>query len=271
MKRTLSFAVAALSAAACSDGPVAPAPALDLPTAAGYVEGTGNGAPQGAHDYQLMIIAHPNEINDGTDDDWGGEGRRIHVPIEGKTKILLFEGDYAVLDANATDGEGSFQLPAPGLDAYLVGDPGTADVWSAYSIFARALGKPGGWATITTCAELLDSEFGGLLPGSLVSILNRAEDDAYCSIEQVSLYRDYGKSKFENVTRELTTIVFEVTVDLDADGIADDTVQIRVPIFDPILEGEYWEYDNHGLRVAQIRFYDCSTNVETGESTCFPD
>jgi hypothetical protein len=27
-------------------------------------------------------------------------------------------------------------------------------------------------------------------------------------------------------------------------------------------------YDNNGLRLAQVRFYDCSTNVATGESTC---
>ena len=45
-------------------------------------------------------------------------------------------------------------------------------------------------------------------------------------------------------------------------------MQVRVPIFDDLLEGEYWEYENNGLRLAQIRFYDCSTNVETGASSC---
>ncbi len=42
-----------------------------------------------------------------------------------------------------------------------------------------------------------------------------------------------------------------------------------MPIFHDSLEGEYWEYDNYGLRLLQVRFYDCSTNVDTGESTCF--
>ena len=43
---------------------------------------------------------------------------------------------------------------------------------------------------------------------------------------------------------------------------------MRVPIFNDLLENEYWLYDNNGLRVLQVRFYDCSTNVATGESTC---
>lgn len=231
--------------------------------------GAGNGAPQGSHDYQLNIIGTGDKNPDMT----GNNGHRIFVPLEGKTKINLVEGDYAVLDANGTDSDGAtFQLPAPGLDAYEVGDPGSADVESSYSVFIRPLGKPGGWATITTCAELVDSTFAGLLGSRVLKdINNRAEDGAFCSVEQVGadiLTRTTGKSSFTNVTAELTTIVFELEVDTNGDGIADDTIQIRVPLFDAIIQGEYWEYDNHGLRLAQVRFYDCSTNVETGASTC---
>ncbi|MBY5161442.1 hypothetical protein [Salsipaludibacter albus] len=228
----------------------------------------GNGAPQGAHDYQLNIIGTSDKNPNMT----GGNGHRIFVPLEGRSKIMLSEGDFGVLDANGTDGEASFSLPAPGLDAYVVGEVGDADVQSSYSVFIRPLGKPGGSATITTCAELLDSQFGDLLDNRTVrSINNRTDGEAYCSIEQVGtdiLTRTKGKSSFTNVTAEMLTIVFEVEVDLDGDGIADETIYIRVPIFDELLEGEYWEYDNNGLRLAQVRFYDCSTNVETGASTC---
>jgi hypothetical protein len=228
-----------------------------------------NGAPQGAHDYQLNIIG-TSEKNPEMD---GNNGHRIFVLLDGKSKINLVEGDYAVLDANGTDQDGAtFQLPAPGLDAYIVGDPGDADVESDYSVFVRPLGKPGGWATITTCADVVDSTFGGLLGGQTRTIINRAGAfGGLCSIEQVAqeiTYRDSGKSRFENVTAALTTIVFEVEIDEDGDGIVDEIVQVRVPIFDDSLENEYWEYDNHGLRLLQMRFYDCSTNVETGASTC---
>lgn len=238
----------------------------------------GNGAPQGPHDYQLNIIGTTDKV-DNTDGDWGGEGHRIFVDLYGESRISLSEGDYGVLDANGTDGWASFQLPAPGLDAYVVGEAGSADVESDYSVFIRPLGKPGGWATITTCADLLDSTFAGLLGTREVKTIENAidpETGAYCSIEQVGnvidgdlrTFRSAGKTVFSNVTAELTTIVFEVTVDTDGDGIADDTLNVRVPIFHDLLEGEYWLYDNNGLRVLQVRFYDCSTNVETGESTC---
>lgn len=239
---------------------------------------SGNGAPQGAHEYQLNIIG-TSDKNDGTNGDWGGEGHRIFVDLWGDSRISLSEGDYGVLDANGTDGWASFQLPAPGLDAFVVGEEGDADVESDYSIFVRPLGKPGGWATITTCADLLDSNFAGLLGSRQVKEIQNSidpETGAYCSIEQVGnvidgdlrTFRSAGKTVFSNVTTELTTILFQVTVDTDGDGVADTTLYVRVPIFHELLENEYWLYDNHGLRVLQVRFYDCSTNVATGASTC---
>lgn len=228
----------------------------------------GNGAPQGNPDYQLNIIGTTDKNPNMT----GGNGARIFVDLYGSSRIALSEGPYAVLDANGTDGWASFQLPAPGLDAFIVGDPGDKDVVSEYSVFIRPLGKPGGWATITTCADLLDSSFGGLIGNKDTNLINNAidaETGAFCSIEQVGadiLTRKTGKSSFTNVTAQLTTIVFSVTVETSP-GVF-QTFQVRVPIFDPALEGEYWLYDNHGLRLAQVRFYDCSTNVATGESTC---
>jgi len=238
--------------------------------AAGLLTGTataGNGAPQGNPDYQLNIIGTSDKNPDMT----GGNGARIFVDLNGTSRIALSEGPFAVLDANGTDGWASFQLPAPGLDAFIVGDPGDKDVISEYSVFVRPLGKPGGWATITTCADLLDSTFGGLLTSQQVKILNNIDPatGAYCSIEQVGadiLTRKTGKSSFTNVTAQLTTIVFAVTVETSPGVFQDFTV--RVPIFDAALENEYWLYDNHGLRLAQVRFYDCSTNVDTGASTC---
>jgi len=249
-----------------SRGLVALALAASISVAgAGVAAAAGNGAPSGPHEYQLNIIGTSDKsaaLSDNT-------GRRIFVPLSGKTAIYLQEGDYEVIDANGTDGSATFQLPAPGYDAHLVGDPGDRDVTSNYSVFIRPLGKPGGWATITTCAELLDSTFAGLLPGTFVRTLNRAAGDADCSIEQVGqdiLERKSGKSSFTNVTAELTSVVFDVEY-IAVDG-STQTVQIRVPLFSSIMQGEYWEFDNMGLRLAQLRFYDCSTNVDTGVSTC---
>jgi len=194
-------------------------------------------------------------------------GHRIFVPLEGKAKIELIEGDdFAVLDANGTDGPAQFQLPNPGLDPYVIGDKGSADTMSDYSVYVRPLGKPGGWATITTCAELLDDNqtFKDLLPGKYIKALNsECEYGGFASVEQVGqdiTMRDKGPSKFQNVTAELLTIVFQVETDAG-------TVYVRVPIFDPIIEGEYWEYDNHGLKILQVRFYNNQTDVSLNDSS----
>ena len=182
---------------------------------------TGNGAPSGSH-YNLNIIGVPQgKSADLTDN----QGRRIFVPLSGSTKILLSEGDFQVLDANGTDGSASFQLPNP--------DPENDGI-TEYSVYARALGTPGGSSTTTTCAT--DPTTG----------------DVYCSIESMVLVREGGKSRFSNVSRQL----LYVYADIDGDGDID-----RVPLFGDQLEDYYWQYDNNGLKLAQLRFYALPTNV----------
>jgi hypothetical protein len=182
---------------------------------------TGNGAPSGSH-YNLNIIG----VAQGkTADMSGNQGHRIFVPLAGSTKILLTEGDFQVLDANGTDGSASFQLPNP--------DPENDGI-TAYSVFARALGTPGGSSTTTTCAT--DPVTGEL----------------FCSTESMVLVRSSGGSKFTNYSRELLYIY----ADIDGDGDID-----RVPLFSDDLQDYFWQYDNNGLRLAALRFYEISTNV----------
>jgi len=133
--------------------------------------GNGNGSPSGAH-YNLNLIGVPkNKAADMS----GNNGHRIFVALVGKSKIMLSEGPFQVLDANATDGAASFQLPSP--------DPENDGVTS-YSVFSRALGKPGGSSTMTTCAT------------------DPATGDEYCSIYSTVSIRTKGKSTFTNVSRE---------------------------------------------------------------------
>jgi hypothetical protein len=225
----------------------------------------GTGAPAGAH-YNLNIIGVSNpKTADMTD----SSGHVIFVPLSGKTKIELMqapEGEsFKVLDANGTDGPAIFQLPDPGLDPYNLADPGEADTVSDYSVYVRPLGKPGGWTTITTCAELKDSTFAGLLTKDLSRVLNDVDGDAYASIEQVGqtvTMRTKGKSNFSNVTAEMLTILFKVEVMETIDGVDYYyTEYIRVPIFSDIIQGEYWDYDNQGLKLLQVRFYPIGTDV----------
>ncbi|HYQ56707.1 MAG TPA: hypothetical protein VEP89_05105 [Draconibacterium sp.] len=224
------------------------------------VDVTGNGAPSGFH-FTLNVIGVDNAKTAPMDDN---SGHRIFVPLEGRAKIELIEGeDFAVLDANAFDDPAQFQLPNPELDPYIIGDDMTGiDVLSAYSVYVRPLGKPGGLATITTCADVVDSELFDFLSKKYQSILETEVENSvdgfggYASVENVALalpLDQKGKPGFENVTAEMLTIVLQVTITME-DG-AVETEQIRVPIFDPMLEDEYWAVDNDGLKLIMVRFY----------------
>lgn len=183
----------------------------------------GNSAPSGAH-YNLNIIGVPKNKSASMT---GNQGHRIFVKLEGKTNIGLAEGpDFQVIDANGTDRDGAkFQLPNP--------DPENDGV-TAYSVYARALGKPGGSASMTTCA---------IDPLTLEEV---------CSLQSIVMVRSKGGSKFENVSSEL----LYVYADLDGDGSVE-----RLPLFDDRLQDYFWSYDNRGLKILQLRFYQISTNV----------
>jgi len=187
---------------------------------------TGNGAPSGSH-YNLNIIgvSHDKNADPNT-----GSGHVIFVDLGSKdgaavrTKILLSQsaesGEFAVLDKNGTDGEASFSLPAPG----------------GYTVWARALGTPGGKAKITTCATDITLND----PGEI------------CSTQNEVFVRGTGKSSFRNVTSALTTIILDPVADSAAVAACGGT---QVNLFDPCLLGFFWQYDNNGLKLLQIRFY----------------
>ena len=197
----------------------------------GGTEQTGTGAPSGAH-YNLNIIGVPK---DKTADMTGDNGRRIFVKLEGKTKIMLSEGPFAVLDANGTDGNGAaFQLPNPDVD----GD-GTTE----YSVYVRALGKPGGSAKVQSCYT------------------DTTTTETWCAVDieggvsQLDITRTKGRSTFTNVSKDLLYV--DVCLETDLAGNCTDSVVM--PLFSDDLAEYFWDYDNKGLKLAQLRFY----NVET--------
>ena len=205
---------------------------------------TGNGAPSGPH-FNLNIIGVDKAK---TAPLTGAERHTIFVALGARdaaieSRIYLAPGDFQVCDGNAFDTatacDGSkvaaqgavFQLPC---NTNLTSSPGTVVIpcsvgdQASYEIWARALGKPGGKATITTCAT--DPSTG----------------EVVCSTENVVLVRKTGKSTFKNVTNELSSLVGDVN--------GDGTLE-RVSLFSGGLEDFFWQYDNQGLKLAQLRFY----------------
>ena len=197
--------------------------AASVLASAAAVAGPGNGAPSGAH-YNLNIIGVDNPK---TADMTGNQGHRIFVPLQGNTKIWLTQApSFEVYDANGTDGNGaSFGLPSP--------DPDNDGI-TEYSVYARALGTPGGSSTTTTCSY--DGSTG----------------ETYCSTYNMVLTREGGKSGFTNVSKELLYIY----ADFNADGLIE-----RYPLFSDSTLQYYWNYDNQGLKLAQLRFYEIATDV----------
>lgn len=185
---------------------------------------TGNGAPSGPH-YNLNIIG----VSHDKSPNMGGSGNVIFVDLGTKTgdavttKILLSQsadGSFEVLDKNGTDGEASFALPVPGT----------------YTVWARALGTPGGQSKIATCATFIDPTTGA------ATLL--------CSTDNEVFVRGTGKSSFRNVTTALTTITL----------VAGSPAELAcgtptVSLFATCLQDFLWQYDNNGLKLLQIRFY----------------
>jgi hypothetical protein len=223
-----------IALAACTDS-TAPEPEVNAVPLFGF----GNGAPNGGH-YNLNIIGVPR---DKTGDMTNSSGHRIFVPLWGKAKIQLCESGsggecatvdgFQVLDGNATDGPAKFALPDP--------DP-ESDGTTVYSVFVRALGTPGGGATNTTCGMGAGED----------GVLGTEDDEEMCSVVQLQLGRTKGKSTFQNASKEL----LYVYADIDGDGNID-----RVSLFDDSLGGYFWDYDNKGLKLAQFRFYPCTSTV----------
>jgi hypothetical protein len=203
-----------------------------------------NGAPSGPH-YNLNIIG----VDKGKTAPMTGSDRHtIFVALGSKdasieSRIYLTPGDFQVCDGNAFDAahacdgtqvasQGAvFQLPCNTNLTSTSGEiivPCTVGDTASYQIWARGLGKPGGQATITTCAT------------------DPVTNELVCSTENALLVRQTGKSWFKNVTNELSSIM----ADVNGDGILE-----RVSLFAGGLQDFFWQYDNQRLKLAQLRFY----------------
>ncbi|MHC4751652.1 MAG: hypothetical protein ACYTFW_17485 [Planctomycetota bacterium] len=199
----------------------------------------GNECPNGAH-YTLNIIgmdrpkgkAPPADLSDGQNN-----GRRIFVHLNDKTKIFLQEGDFDVIDYDGTDGSARFQLPNPDPEVGVPGEPGYSpanDGITEYSVYMRLMGPPGGKIKMYTAATDPDI-------GEVTSDL------------QIVRVCTTGPRKFENVSEELLYIYAWY---LEVKGQTATWVYDRIPLFDDRLEDYLWYYENQGVRIAQLRFYE---------------
>jgi len=183
--------------------------------------------------YNLNIIGVPKDkpVPSMTD----SSRHTIFVPLDNdvvtrQVRVYFVAGtEFKVIDGNCTD-DNQCTIMVPG-------DP-TNQV--CYDVYAAALGKPHGNAVIQAQCIIND-------------ILTSCTDALLQS--SFSVDRLKGPPKRENITD-----VFRASgcIDLNKNLVCDagDVVFSNVWIFNLSQLAEYfWDYDNNGLKVMQVRFY----------------
>jgi hypothetical protein len=123
-------------------------------------------------------------------------------------------------------------------DNIVTCDAGAEGHIDAYGVWARAVGNSGS-ATMTTCA------------------FEDADGELVCSLENEVLMATKGKTEFRDVTDALTSLVVSECVGtIDANGICDDVETTRIALFSGSTHDWFWNYNNDGLRLAQLHFYE---------------
>jgi hypothetical protein len=237
---------------------------------------TGNLAPSGAH-YDLNIIGldknnkppligtnrhviyvplYTPGVSSGVDTD----------PVPGNDIWLIQAAglDFTVCDGNAFDtaydcngvplvppgfttsspAQGAtFELPCNTEITAATGTtlvPCTTGGSAEYEVWARVVGKPtppGGGVTVTTCA------YDFTIPTAPVLV---------CSTNNTGLLVKTKSNKFVNVTNALTSIV--ATVCTTTAGVTTCT-PTTTALFQAPFQFFFWDYDNNGAKVLQLRFY----------------
>jgi hypothetical protein len=219
----------------------------------------GNGFPSGRH-YTLNIIGvpHDKELADMT----GSHRHTIFVPLNSgedvdrqvKIKYITNPDDnsFQVLDGNATDdNEATIQVPYEYCDDLVAG----CTELLSYMVFARGLGKPG-------------PETGAIVTAECEYTLDVVDPDGKEGItcEETLLLGEFEvfRPKKKPITKDITNIFrAEGCLDLDGEvGICDsgDLEFRNIWIFNiPYLGSYMWDYDNNGLKVMQVRFYETTS------------
>jgi hypothetical protein len=218
----------------------------------------------GDKEYQFNIIGTKVKNAPMTNND----GHRIFVLLNGTTKIYM-TGDtdtldgtrngvlncgtkFDVLDANGTDGSATILVPCDPLTATQL------DHTVCFDVYATPLGTPGGHTDVDVVCEFDATCIGCDIDGGSCASGNI----------DFSLAGHSGKPVTQNITS-----VFRASgcIDLDANGCDPGDISFNNEwIFNIAqLESYYWDYDNEGNRIVNVRFCnvedvpgsDCGPNV----------
>ena len=240
--------------------------AFFIPVVSAAKSETGNGAQSGPH-FNLNIIGSKNAKS--MPDDLTGVNQGGHVifcPLKGPDaetpacRIYLKQApdgeSFMVIDKDGTDGTARFQLPRPYEPGEDVMDPAN----SAYKIYIRVTGKPGGTGKIL--AGLCNTT-DGIICDSTGTWMSNATHTV--TLASHSPNTNKASQKFVDWTHELTTI--DLT-DLSICGVDHNIKCGHVGLFDnnPFgwnIEDDvfvyFWDLWNNNMKNIQMRFYPVDT------------
>ena len=220
----------------------------------------GNPCP-GDKEYQFNIIGVEKDKDAEMK---GNNGHRVFVKLHGKSKIYMtgdtIEGGdldcgnkFYFTDSNATDADGA-TLVVP-CDPLTVDN---LDPSVCYDVYITPLGTPGGSAEVDVVCEFDDTCLG----------CNIDEGDCASGNIDFSLARNSGKPVQKEITKFFRA---SGCIDVDVSGDCDSgDISFRNEWIFNIeqLEEYYWDVDNDGLRLAQVRFCDVEDDPD---SDCGPN
>lgn len=211
-----------------------------------------------------MIAVEADFTPEGCEGDLScNQGGKPSEEIDKRNTIQLMPAadfnSIEVFDGNACDDrEGALlYLPIPELSS-ICDDPTSADCVEnftdddvlRYKVFVRLVGKYGNPKAgkvntgigVTSCANVEWIE--EVLDGDDI-----IHNDIVCSTENVIEYRQKGKPKFDDVSKELLTLCLDTDYD-EPDGICDQ----RFGLFDTALYEYFWQWNTQGKAHAQLVF-----------------
>ncbi len=215
----------------------------------------------GAH-WNLLIIGVPKDKSVPSMDNGGRH--TVFVPLNsgddvGRKVKIFYERNlddpdkFNVSDGNATDdNEATIQVPFE----FCADEAAGCTELLSFDVYAVGLGKPGGATIITAeCTYSDDVVDGGGTPNL------ECEDTLLLGTIEIKRTNG-GKNKPKRVD---ITDLFRVTGCLDQAGDPDvcdaGDLQFRnLWIFNiPELDEYFWDYDNNGLKLLQVRFYETTS------------
>lgn len=181
---------------------------------------------QNNNHYSLNLVGVPedkHELVEKISSDDNGES--IYIGLNSDDSCVKLkrasEGEgFEVNDADGINGKAKFQLPTSNN--------------TEYHLFVRPLGIPR--------AESQPHD------------VDLSTDEDIASMGTAILINNNGANKLTDIASKLTTVNVAAE-DLNGDDVIDKLDITTYNIFDDALENYFWEYNDEGLKVSQLRFY----------------